>query len=344
MEGHLLESLPATSDAELPESAHATPDGSPATLTQTVSGRRQEGAEVPPPMPWSVKAAMLTATIGPPVGLIAAIWLLWNTGWVGPLHLGVAVVLYLLTACGITVGFHRLMTHKSFETYNWVRALWMIAGAMSVQGSPLVWCSVHRRHHLRSDQPGDPHSPHLHGETIWGVLQGLAYAQVGWLFAGYWSDPQPKRYVPDLLKDPLLVGLDRIYWFWVLLSLALPAAIGGLITLSWHGALLGFLWGGLVRIFLVHHVTWSINSICHVFGTQEYKSSDQSKNNVICGVLAQGEGWHNNHHAFPSSARHGLKWWQFDSSWLIIKGMEAVGLAWNIRVPTEAQLNAKRLK
>jgi stearoyl-CoA desaturase (delta-9 desaturase) len=219
----------------------------------------------------------------------------------------------------------------------------MTLGALSVEGSPLVWCAVHRRHHEYSDLPGDPHSPHLHGAGWWNSLRGLWFAHTGWLFTGYWSSPDLKRYVPDLLDDPALVAVDRLYYLWVLTSLAVPTAIGGLATWSWQGALLGLVWGGLVRIFVTHHITWSINSICHVFGRREFDVPDDSRNNWLCGLLGLGEGWHNSHHAFPTSARHGLGWWQFDASWLTIRGMELVGLAWNVRLPSERSIAAKRL-
>ena len=199
---------------------------------------------------------------------------------------------------------------------------WMALGALSVEGSPLVWCAVHRRHHELSDQPGDPHSPHLHGDGLWNTLRGLWYRPDRLALHRLLDSPDLQRYVPDLLADQALVAVDRLYYLWVIVSLAVPTAIGGLVTWSWQGALLGLVWGGLVRIFITHHITWSINSICHVFGRQDYDAHDDSRNNWLCGLLGLGEGWHNNHHAFPTSARHGLAWWQFDVSWLIIRGME----------------------
>jgi stearoyl-CoA desaturase (delta-9 desaturase) len=291
---------------------------------------------------------MGSAILFPFVGFVAAIVLAWQFGLMGWLYLAMLIGGWIVTGTGITIGFHRLLTHRSFETYRWVKLVWMTCGALSVEGSPLVWCAVHRRHHELSDQPGDPHSPHLHGPGAWNSLRGLWYAHCGWLFTGYWTEPQMQRYVPDLLADPAMVVVDRMYYLWVLASLAIPAAIGGLAggelgTWSWQGALLGLLWGGLARIFITHHITWSINSICHMFGRKEYEASDDSRNNLLCGLLGFGEGWHNTHHAFPTSARHGLAWWQLDTSWLIIRGMQAVGLAWDVKLPTERQLAAKRL-
>jgi stearoyl-CoA desaturase (delta-9 desaturase) len=287
------------------------------------------------PTPLSHKLVMGTAVVLPFVGLVTAMVLLWTVGWMGWLYVGLLIGGWILTGLGITVGFHRLLTHRSFETYGWVRALWMALGALSVEGSPLIWCAVHRRHHEHSDNPGDPHSPRLHGSGWWNSLRGLAHAHCGWLFTSFWTEPQLQRYVPDLLEEPLLVKVDRLYYLWVLASLAIPAGIGYAATLTWQGAALGFLWGGLVRIFMTHHITWSINSICHVWGRRTYRTSDHSTNNSLCGVLGLGEGWHNNHHAFPTSARHGLAWWQFDLSWLVIRGMELAGLAWEVRVPSE---------
>jgi stearoyl-CoA desaturase (delta-9 desaturase) len=193
-----------------------------------------------------------------------------------------------------------------------------------------------------SDQPGDPHSPHLHGSGLWNSLRGLWFAQTGWLFTGYWTSPELQRYVPDLLAERSLVVVDKLYYLWVIASLAIPTLLGGLATWSWEGALLGLIWGGLVRIFITHHITWSINSICHVFGRRDFEAGDDSRNNPLCGIFALGEGWHNNHHAFPTSARHGLAWWQFDLSWLVIRAMQVLGLAWNVRLPGERALASRR--
>jgi stearoyl-CoA desaturase (delta-9 desaturase) len=280
----------------------------------------------------------------PFAGTIVAAALLWQWGFMGWLYVGLLAGGWLLTGSGITIGFHRLLTHRSFETHRWLRLTFMALGALSVEGSPLVWCAIHRRHHELSDQPGDPHSPHLHGNGVFGTLRGLWHAQTGWLFTAYWTQPELERYVPDLLADSALVLVDRLYYLWVITSLFIPAFLAGLVTGSWKGALLGLLWGGFVRIFITHHITWSINSICHVFGRQEFEAHDDSRNNWLCGVLGLGEGWHNSHHAFPTSARHGLAWWQLDVSWLVIRAMQAVGLAWNVRLPTVRQMAEKRIR
>jgi stearoyl-CoA desaturase (delta-9 desaturase) len=289
------------------------------------------------------KLSMTAAVVFPFLGFVTIVVWSWTVGWMGWLYLAMMIGGWILTGLGITVGFHRLLTHRSFETYRWVRACWMAMGALAVQGSPLVWCAVHRKHHELSDQEGDPHSPHLHGSGLWNRVKGFVHSHLGWLFAPHWLRTDQERYVPDLLKEPTLVSVDRLYYLWVPMSLAIPAVIGGLATLSWQGALLGFLWGGLARIFVVHHITWSINSICHIFGSRDFEAHDESRNNLICGLLGHGEGWHNNHHAFPTSARHGLKWWQFDLSWLVIRAMQIVGLAWDVRLPSRRALADKSL-
>jgi len=297
-----------------------------------------------PPVSTTQKVVMGLAVVFPFLGFVAAIISAWYIGWMNWFYLGMLVAGWILTGMGITVGFHRLLTHRSFDTYGWVRAFWMAMGSLAVEGSPLVWCAVHRKHHELSDKHGDPHSPHLHGEGWWNRVKGFVHSHSGWLFTPHWVKDDSMRYVPDLVKEPMLVWVDRLYYLWVLASLMIPAVIGGLVMMSWEGALLGLIWGGLARIFVVHHITWSINSVSHVFGRKEYISNDESRNNLLCGIFGHGEGWHNTHHAFPTSARHGLKWWQFDSSWLAIRGMEILGLAWNVRLPSEKALAAKRLK
>ena len=289
------------------------------------------------------KLIMATAVVFPFLGVIAAIVLLWQVGWMGWTYLTMMIVGWYLTGMGITIGFHRLLAHRSFDTYPWVRAGWMAMGSLAIEGSPLIWCAVHRKHHELSDEPGDPHSPHLHGKGFFNAIRGFIFSHTGWLFTQYWDRPKLERYVPDLLTDKLLMKIDRLYGLWVLASLGIPAVLGGLITWSWAGVGLGFLWGGLVRIFITHHITWSINSVCHIFGGREYDAGDDSRNNLLCGVLAHGEGWHNNHHAFPTSARHGLRWWQFDASWIVIRTMQMLGLVWNVRLPSERIRESKRL-
>ena len=296
-------------------------------------------AEEPEMITLRDKALTLFFVIMPFVGLIAAIIMMWGRGF-SWLYLILMSAMYIVTALGITVGYHRLFTHRSFETSKPVKAMFAIMGAMAIEGPMLRWVANHRRHHQHSDHEEDPHSPHHHGEGIWGLISGFIHSHVGWIFD---QDPTDlSRYVGDLVRDRMLRGISATWFLWALAGLAIPAVLGGLISHSWEGVLLGFLWGGLVRVFFVHHVTWSVNSVCHLWGSRPFDSHDLSRNNAIFGILAFGEGWHNNHHAFPTSARHGLKWWQIDFSYWVIWAMSVTGLAWKVRIPAGAAIDAKR--
>jgi stearoyl-CoA desaturase (Delta-9 desaturase) len=282
--------------------------------------------------PFSLGARLGTgvAVVLPLIGFavaIASVWG-WGFGWV---EFGILAGMYVLSALGITVGFHRLFTHRSFETNAVVRFTLAVLGSMAVQGSILRWVAQHRRHHQHSDTPEDPHTPHHSGTGTWGRIRGFYHAHIGWAFRR--DVVGLERYVMDLQKFASVRVASALFPLWILVGLAIPAAIGGAISGSWGGALLGLLWGGLARVFLTHHVTWSVNSICHMWGAQPYPEQDQSRNNMVFGILALGEGWHNNHHAFPTSARHGLRWWQLDVSYYVIRLMAMVGLAWKVRVP-----------
>jgi stearoyl-CoA desaturase (delta-9 desaturase) len=275
----------------------------------------------------------------PFLGLAIAIVSLWGRG-VTWLELGLLLGMYILTGLGITVGFHRLFTHNSFETNAMVEFVLAVLGSMAVEGSLLTWVAMHRLHHQHSDSPNDPHSPHHHGYGILGVVRGLWHAHIGWVFT-----PEPanmRQYVKDLHQSRLARTVSALFPVWMAIGLLLPAIVGGLLTQSWTGALFGLLWGGLVRLFLVHHVTWSVNSICHLWGSQQYQNHDHSRNNFFFGVVALGEGWHNNHHAFPTSARHGLSWWQIDISFWVIRFLGLLGLAWNIRLPAQHRVMLSR--
>jgi len=281
----------------------------------------------------------LIAVVAPFLGLIAAFILVWGWGftWV---DLGLLVGFYMITAIGITAGFHRHFTHRSFDTYQPIRWALAILGSMTIQGPVLRWVAWHRRHHQMSDDVHDPHSPHYGGAGIRGWIRGFWHAHVGWLFGG--DPPDLARYVTDLRKSRLVVWASALFPLWVLLGLAIPFFMGYWLTGSWIGAVRALLWAGLVRIFLVHHVTWSVNSVCHLWGRQTYKSNDQSRDNLVFGVLALGEGWHNTHHAFPTSARHGLRWWQLDMSYIFIRTLQVLGLAWNVKLPSEQAIAAAR--
>lgn len=283
----------------------------------------------------------LVAIIVPFLGLIAAVIMIWNSpfSW---LNLSLFLGGYVLTTLGVTIGYHRLFTHKSFKARRSLTAVLGVLGSMAVQGSILEWVSTHRRHHQHTDRPEDPHSPHAFGATVGSMLRGMVHAHFGWFFAKAPTRAVMDRYVPDLLADPLVVWLSRRFVVWTVLGLVLPAAIGGIVTGSWMGALMALIWGGLLRVFFVHHVSWSVNSVCHLWGRQPFDTHDESRNNLVIGVLAMGEGWHNTHHAFPASARHGLAWWELDVSYWIVRGLAKVGLASQVKVPPAERIAAKR--
>ncbi|HVZ93360.1 MAG TPA: acyl-CoA desaturase [Phycisphaerales bacterium] len=286
------------------------------------------------------RIATLAVVILPFVGAVTAMALLWGVSlsWI---HLVLFGVGYILTGLGVTIGYHRYFTHKSFDTHPIIKAALGILGSVAVQGPIVTWVAAHRKHHQHSDRHDDPHSPHQHGEAVGEFIRGFIHAHCGWLIRLKPVDIE--RYAPDLVSDKLTRRISQLFPLWVLLGLLVPTAIALAFTGTWSGALLGLLWGGAVRIFFVHHITWSVNSVCHLWGRQAFRSRDHSRNNVIFGVLALGEGWHNNHHAFPTSARHGLMWWQFDISYLIIRAMERLGLVWNVRVPSPVRITNARL-
>jgi stearoyl-CoA desaturase (delta-9 desaturase) len=280
------------------------------------------------------RIANLAGVVVPFAGVLLAIVLLWNS-WVNAIDLAIFGVMYLLTAIGVTVGFHRLLTHRSFQTRPGVERLFAILGSLSVQGSVLDWVADHRKHHAHTDQEGDPHSPHVgHGSG----LKGLWHAHTGWLLETQ-GQSDWKRYARDLYEDPKMRRIGRRFPLWVVLSLLIPTVAGfALHNFTLEGALRGYVWGGLVRIFLVHHVTWSVNSICHFFGSRRFAIDDRSTNVAWLAIPSLGESWHHNHHAFPRSARHGLRWWEVDPSALVIGGLEKLGLAWNVvRITPERQ-------
>ncbi len=293
--------------------------------------------EVPTRLSRGERIGLLVVIVLPFLGLLAALVLLWGWG-LGWVEVGLLAGMYLLTGLGITVGFHRYFTHRSFETNRVVQCLLGVLGSMSVQGPLLKWVALHRRHHQHSDRHEDPHSPHHHGRGFLGLVRGFWHAQVGWLFR-----PGPAHlsaYVKDLRQSALLRWVSALFPLWVLVGLLIATGLGVLLVGGWVGALVGLLWGGLVRIFFVHHVTWSVNSVCHLWGRQPFPARDESRNNFLCGVLALGEGWHNNHHAFPTSARHGLHWWQVDVSYWVIRLLALLGLAWKVKRPVGSSLSA----
>jgi stearoyl-CoA desaturase (delta-9 desaturase) len=276
-------------------------------------------------------------TAVPFIGLGLVVWQTWADAlrWS---DFVVFAIMYLISGLGITVGFHRLLTHRSFKTKPWLRGVFAAAGSIAIEGPVISWVADHRKHHAFSDQEGDPHSPHAEfGGGLRGALRGLAHAHVGWLFI-HTQRANKERYAPDLMKDPQVSFVERTFLFWAVGGLALSFALGGLIGGSLHSAWTGLLWGGVIRLLVLHHVTYSINSLCHFFGRRRFDTGDESRNLAWLAPLSLGEAWHNNHHAFPTSAEHGMRPWEVDPSAIVIRGLEKTGLAWDVvRVPRERQ-------
>lgn len=266
---------------------------------------------------------MLMVVVAPFLALLFAIWQLWDraVGWGDVLLL---VGLYVPVSLGVTVGFHRMLTHKSFAAHPPTKFVLLALGSMAIEGSCIGWTADHLLHHQMSDRKGDPHSP----------TEGLWHAHLGWLFGSQRADPV--YYCPALLRDPISSFVDRTFLLWVALGLLIPFLIGG-----WQG----LIWGGLVRVFFVHHVTWSVNSVCHTWGARPYATEDRSRNNWVVGLLALGEGYHNNHHRWPRAAIHGMDRWQLDASAWLIQVLEKLHLARNVcRIPLETRLRSNRLR
>jgi len=279
-------------------------------------------------------------TVVPILLLGLAAWQAWSEAlrWS---DLAVLGLLYVLTALGITVGFHRLLTHRSFATKPWLRGVFAALGSAAIEGPAISWVADHRKHHACSDREGDPHSPHVgHGDGLFGSLRGLYHAHVGWLFIHTQRGSQ-ERFAPDLLADPVVRFIYRTFILWALVGLAIPFGLGVAIGGTVAAGLTALLWGGAVRVFVLHHVTYSVNSLCHMFGRRPYETKDESRNLAWLALPTFGEAWHNNHHAFPTSAAHGLGRWQIDPSALLIAALEKLGLAWDVVRPTPARKAAK---
>jgi stearoyl-CoA desaturase (delta-9 desaturase) len=276
-------------------------------------------------------------TVIPFIAVIVAGWQVWGSAldWT---DVFLFFALYLLTGLGITVGFHRLLTHRSFKTSPWLRGLFAILGSAAIEGPVISWVADHRKHHAFSDEVGDPHSPHVDHAGGWkGALQGLFHAHMGWIFI-HTQRGNKERFAPDLIKDPVVNWVDRTFIYWAILGLLLPFFLGWIIGGTLVAGLTGLLWGGLVRVFVLHHFTYSINSLCHTFGRRDFETSDESRNLALIAIPTLGEAYHNSHHAFPTSATHGLRWWQLDISSLVINGLEKAGLVWDVvRVSPERQ-------
>jgi stearoyl-CoA desaturase (delta-9 desaturase) len=293
---------------------------------------------------WLDRLATGSVTVLPFLALGYAVWHSWQ-GLLRWSDVVIFVVAYLLTGLGVTVGFHRLFTHRSFKTTKPVKAALAILGSAAIEGPVTAWVADHRKHHDFSDQLGDPHSPHVeHGHGFRGELRGFFHAHVGWLFI-HTHRGAKDRYARDLRADPMMMTIDRLFLVWALGGLGVCFLAGWALGGSVHAGLTGLLWGGGVRMLVVHHVTYSINSICHFTGRRAFKTGDESRNVWWLAPFTFGESWHNNHHAFPTSARHGMKGWQFDPSAYVIWTLEKLGLAWDVvRVTPErmAEKSASR--
>jgi stearoyl-CoA desaturase (delta-9 desaturase) len=287
------------------------------------------------------QVALAAFIVVPFLAVAAAVPVAWG-GWLGWTDIVIMVTMYWLTGHGITVGFHRLFTHKSYKPNRAVKIFWAIAGSMAIQGPVIRWVADHRKHHKFSDRDGDPHSPWRYGTDLKALAKGFWHAHMMWLF-----DPEQtpqRKYAPDLMKDPDVVKISRQFPLWVAVSLALPLVLGGLLTMSWQGALTAFFWGSLVRVSLLHHVTWSINSICHTIGERPFLSRDKSANVWWLAIPSMGESWHNLHHADPTCARHGVLKGQLDTSARVIWAMEKVGWVKDVRWPVRSRIENKMVK
>jgi stearoyl-CoA desaturase (delta-9 desaturase) len=287
------------------------------------------------------QTALYLFVIVPFLAFLAAIPVAWG-GWLSWTDVILFVAFYIPSGLGITVGYHRLFTHGSFKAKPWLRAVMAICGALAIEGPLTRWVADHRRHHAYSDREGDPHSPWRYGRGVTNLTKGLWWAHIGWMFDEFHSNRE--KYVPDLLADKKIMRIDRLFGLWVAVSLLLPGILGGLITWSWQGALSAFFWAGLVRVFLLHHVTWSINSICHAIGARPFAARDKSTNFWPLAVLSFGESYHNMHHADPTAARHGVLRGQIDESARVIWFFEKCGWAWDVRWPKPERLAKLRAK
>jgi len=321
-------------DVTGPTAVLEVPDALP-PVEELLGGARVAG---PAPTPSGLLAGRIVTLVlvcGPLVGL--ALYLLLGTGRVIAVgDVVMAVVLYVVTGFGVTAGFHRLFTHRSFKANRVLKVTLAVAGSMALEGSMISWVAIHRRHHMFSDQPGDPHTPYRYGTGVVGTVRGFIWAHVGWLFAADPTDPQ--RFAPDLLRDRDLVVIDRLFPILSVTSLTIPFAIGWMLYGTWAGAVGAFVWAGLIRMLVLHHVTWSINSVCHLWGRRPFVTGDRSTNVAALALISFGESWHNFHHAAPASARHGALPRQMDPSARLIRLFEMAGWATKVRWPTPAQV------
>ena len=285
------------------------------------------------------KRLALATMVIPFLGTIAAVALLFYRP-IGMVDIILVVVMYSVTLLGVTAGFHRLFAHGAFKAKPALRVALAILGSMAAQGTLVYWAATHRRHHHFSEGEGDPHSPYLHDGLELGFWQGLWHSHLGWMLNSKMTNTV--RYAKDLIRDPLISRVNNLYYLWVLLGLVVPGVAGALLTQSWYGGLTGMLWGGLVRLFLVHHVMWTSGSTAHIFGFRPFDTGDHSTNNPVLAYANFGEAYHNNHHAFPYSARFGLQWWQFDLGGWAILLFEKLGWACDVKVPVQETIEARK--
>jgi stearoyl-CoA desaturase (delta-9 desaturase) len=293
-----------------------------------------------PPPRWAM-GVLIVGVVVPFLALLAAVPIAWGWGlsWLDVL---IAGVFYLVSGFGVTVGFHRYFTHGAFKAKRWLRITLAVAGSLAIEGSPIIWVADHRRHHAYADREGDPHSPWRYGPSAGGIAKGLVFAHIGWMFR--LESSNRARFAPDLLADRDIKAVDRLFGPLALASVLVPPLLGGLLTLSWQGALTAFFWASLVRIALLHHVTWSINSICHVYGQRPFatRGADRASNFWPLAVISFGESWHNSHHADPTCARHGVLPGQLDPSARIVWLLEKAGWASDVRWAEPQRLHARQ--
>ncbi|MDR7301404.1 acyl-CoA desaturase [Haloactinomyces albus] len=312
------------------------------STTEALSKASQSGDAHAPiverPHPRGEIALIALFTTVPLLALLAAVPVAWGWG-LGWVDIGLAVFFYYVSGLGVTVGFHRHFTHRSFKARRPLRIALAVAGSFAVQGPVIQWVADHRRHHAYADKEGDPHSPWLYGTGPVAVVRGFWHAHMGWFFKR--NQTNRKKFAPDLLKDRGLVRVNSLFPVFTLATLTLPALLGGLLTWSWWGAVTGFFWAGLVRVGVLHHVSWAVNSICHMIGERPFASRDKAANFWPMAIVSFGESWHNSHHADPTCARHGVGRGQLDTSARVIRIFEQLGWVHQVRWPTPQRL-AKR--
>jgi len=305
--------------------------GPTSLATEVLSASDPTGDGPAPRVHASQKVITSAIVAGPALALALAVWWLWGSV-IDLTDVVLGLCLYVVTGFGVTVGFHRLFTHRGFAPNRILKIVLAVVGSMAVEGSVTSWVATHRRHHMFSDHAGDPHSPHRYGSRGTALLRGLAFSHVGWLFTSDASSAE--RYAPDLLRDRDLQRIGKLFPVLALASLAIPFGIGYAISGSWVGALMALVWAGLVRMALLHHVTWSVNSLCHTFGRRSDGTSDRSTNLWPLAILSLGDNWHNVHHAHPAWARHGAHRGMLDPSAWMIRRFEQCGWATRVRWPT----------